>query len=271
MKMEGAKKYDEDKPRVDLLPFSALLKVAEVFGYGAEKYGDRNWELGMRWGRLLAASLRHLYAFAEGEDEDPESGLPHLAHAACDVLMLLHYSLYGIGRDDRRRRGDLRIGLDIDGVICDFVGGFRQISDVSVDWTSPDAFDAIPDEEIDRLPLSFWAELRPLVDRLTFTPACYVSGRHRRLRQVTERWLADHGFPRAPLALTGSQDKIAVIDALAPDIFVDDNPRVVMEINAKLDTIALLLDRPWNRVETVAPELRLAGLDELEKYLVDTR
>lgn len=63
--------------------------------------GERNWELGMAWGRLLAAALRHLSAWARGQDTDTESGLPHLAHAACCVLMLLALTRRRVGTDDR--------------------------------------------------------------------------------------------------------------------------------------------------------------------------
>jgi hypothetical protein len=63
--------------------------------------GERNWELGMSWGRLLAAAMRHLSAWALGQHSDPESGLPHLAHASCCVLMLLALTKRKVGTDDR--------------------------------------------------------------------------------------------------------------------------------------------------------------------------
>lgn len=97
---EGVK-LDSGKPRLDLLPFDALEDVGAVLHHGAAKYAPRNWELGLAWGRLLAAALRHLSAWARGQDTDAESGLPHLAHAACCVLMLLALTRRRIGTDDR--------------------------------------------------------------------------------------------------------------------------------------------------------------------------
>lgn len=97
---EGVK-FDEGKPRWDLLPFDALDEVAEVLRYGANKYAPRNWEKGMAWGRLLGAAMRHLAAWARGNYRDSESQLPHLAHAACCVLMLLALTMRGVGTDDR--------------------------------------------------------------------------------------------------------------------------------------------------------------------------
>ena len=100
MSDEG-RKDDAEKARWDLLPFDALDEVAIVLRYGAKKYAARNWEKGMAWGRLLAAALRHLAQWSLGHDIDDESGLPHLSHAACCVLMLLALVKRGDGTDDR--------------------------------------------------------------------------------------------------------------------------------------------------------------------------
>ncbi len=83
------KKYDNGKPRMDLLPMDALMEVAKVLTFGAVKYGDRNWELGLDHNRMRAAKMRHDAADAMGEEIDPESGLLHKAHEACDILMEL--------------------------------------------------------------------------------------------------------------------------------------------------------------------------------------
>lgn len=88
--MNGTK-YDDDKPRLNLLPFEALEEVALVLNFGAKKYGDWNWKGGFKYGRLSAAAMRHLFAWSTGEDKDPESGYSHLAHAACCVLFLLDF------------------------------------------------------------------------------------------------------------------------------------------------------------------------------------
>jgi hypothetical protein len=97
-----ATKHDDGKPRMDLLPFDAVLAVAKVLTFGANKYAARNWEKGLDWGRLHGAALRHLAAWGNGENTDAESGLSHLAHAACCCLMLLASELRGIGSDSRR-------------------------------------------------------------------------------------------------------------------------------------------------------------------------
>ncbi len=98
--MEGIK-FDSEKIRVDLLPPDALEEISKVLTYGAAKYGDRNWELGMDWNRPYGALLRHLWAWWKGEDYDPESGIHHLAHAGCNILFLLSYMKRGVGKDNR--------------------------------------------------------------------------------------------------------------------------------------------------------------------------
>ena len=100
--MKGIK-YDENKARLDLVPKEAMDALGAVLSYGSRKYGDRNWEKGMAWGRVYAACQRHLLAFWAGEDIDPESGLPHLAHALANISFLSTYQTRGIGEDTRPR------------------------------------------------------------------------------------------------------------------------------------------------------------------------
>lgn len=99
--MSEARKFDDDKPRWDLLPFDALEQIVLGLNHGARKYGDRNWESGFNWSRVFAALLRHVIAWYRGENNDPESGLSHLAHAGCNLLFLLAFTLRNGGTDDR--------------------------------------------------------------------------------------------------------------------------------------------------------------------------
>jgi len=98
---DAALKADTDKIPLDLLPFDALEEAAKVLQFGAIKYGAYNWRKGMRWTRLLAATLRHIFSWARGQDRDNETGLPHLAHAVVSLLFLLSYAREGLGKDDR--------------------------------------------------------------------------------------------------------------------------------------------------------------------------
>lgn len=98
--MTAAKK-DDGKPRMDLIPPEALMALGEVLGFGARKYADRNWEQGMDWGRFVGAAMRHFVAWQAGEDEDPESGMPHLWHVLTNIAFLTAFEVRGAGNDDR--------------------------------------------------------------------------------------------------------------------------------------------------------------------------
>jgi hypothetical protein len=86
-------KYDGGKPRMDLLLSgcpNALEQVSQILTFGAEKYAAHSWQtVPQGEDRYLAALLRHLTAHGKGEVNDPESGMSHLAHAACNALFIL--------------------------------------------------------------------------------------------------------------------------------------------------------------------------------------
>lgn len=82
-------KFDSEKPRMDLLDHYAVEQLAMVLTFGAKKYAAHNWRNGISKSRLIAAALRHLFAYLGGEDNDPESGLSHVAHAMCCCMFLL--------------------------------------------------------------------------------------------------------------------------------------------------------------------------------------
>jgi len=101
MSRPEARKDDQEKLQVDLVPPEAVEAMAAVLTDGAQRYGARNWEAGTRWGRFYAALQRHMLAWWAGEDTDPDSGRPHLWHALCCVAFLTTYEIRGVGEDDR--------------------------------------------------------------------------------------------------------------------------------------------------------------------------
>ena len=86
-----------------LLPVDGLEEVARVYEYGSRKYAAHNWRKGYPFSWSMDALLRHVWAFVRGQDNDPESGLRHLAHACFHCLSLLTYVKTGTGKDDRYR------------------------------------------------------------------------------------------------------------------------------------------------------------------------
>ncbi len=109
---ENGKKFDDGKPRMELIDRSAAEGLAAVLAFGARKYGENNWRGGIRYGRLSGALLRHLYAFLDGEDLDPETGLPHIDHVACNAMFLQWMSRNRKDMDDRYLSGGLNAEED---------------------------------------------------------------------------------------------------------------------------------------------------------------
>ena len=109
--MNDAKKEDEDKLRIDLIPAEAIFAIAEIMTYGVKKYEDRNWEKGMKWGRVFSALMRHMWAWWGAKtttktnflfgDLDIETEKSHLWHAACCIIFLISFEERNIGEDDR--------------------------------------------------------------------------------------------------------------------------------------------------------------------------
>ena len=98
-----AVKYDNEKPRMDLLDPVALEGLAKVLTFGAQKYAAHNWRKGIANSRLIAAMLRHLFAIMRGEDIDPESGIPHIDHLGCCWMFLSNNMKVRPEMDDRWR------------------------------------------------------------------------------------------------------------------------------------------------------------------------
>lgn len=83
-------KFDDDKDRWDLIPLGPIQQIVKVMTYGSSKYGDNQWQnLDNFNDRYFGACMRHLVAWRNGENSDPESGLSHLAHAACNLVFLM--------------------------------------------------------------------------------------------------------------------------------------------------------------------------------------
>lgn len=102
----GNKKPGQGKIPMGILPFNALTLVAEVMSEGRGEHGLNDWRENPKpWSEHFNAALRHLFAWLCGQNNDPESGLSHLAHLATRILFLLEYTVVGLGLDDRFKYG----------------------------------------------------------------------------------------------------------------------------------------------------------------------
>jgi len=94
--------------RYSFIPKAPLDLLARIYGYGDAKYGDaHNYRKGYEWSKNYDALQRHLTAWWDREDTDPESGLSHLGHAAWHVFALIVFS-----SDPKYKQFDDRYGDD---------------------------------------------------------------------------------------------------------------------------------------------------------------
>ena len=92
-------KHDAGKIQWALLPWRELKQVALVLTKGVKKYSADNWmHVPAAERRYFEAAMRHITARQLGEIKDPETKLPHLAHAVCCLLFWMWF-------DNTNRRG----------------------------------------------------------------------------------------------------------------------------------------------------------------------
>jgi len=91
------------KPPLHLIPPAA---ESVVMALGAKKYGAANWRsTNVKASVYVAAARRHLVQWFDGQDDDPESGVSHLAHARACLGILLDAMATGHLVDDRPPKG----------------------------------------------------------------------------------------------------------------------------------------------------------------------
>lgn len=87
----GFIKHDTGKRRLSLIEPLFIQTLGDVITFGAEKYAPNNWRLCEDTSRYKDALLRHIFAYLGGERFDPETGIEHLAHAACNLMFLQYF------------------------------------------------------------------------------------------------------------------------------------------------------------------------------------
>ena len=94
-------RYNTGKLKWSLVSWKALAPMVRVLMFGAEKYDDHNWKKGLKYTEVTESLQRHLNAFIEGENDDPESKLSHVGHILCNAMFLSYMSMYKKDMDDR--------------------------------------------------------------------------------------------------------------------------------------------------------------------------
>ena len=94
------------KAPLSLVPPALVIGASEGLAVGAEKYGPFNWrQYPVEVMTYVEAALRHLAAFADGEDCASDSGVHHLKHVVAGLAVLLDRIAMGIAVDNRPPKG----------------------------------------------------------------------------------------------------------------------------------------------------------------------
>jgi len=101
------------KPGIEGVPPAPLFMVGEVMRLGIRKYGLTNW----RHDPISAsvyynAAVRHLMSWWDGQNNDIESGQPHLAHAVACLMILMDARMTDDLNDDRPSAGQTAAYLE---------------------------------------------------------------------------------------------------------------------------------------------------------------
>jgi len=97
----NAERYNEGKIKWSLVSWKALEPMVKVLMFGANKYSANNWKKGLKYSEITESLQRHLNAFVEGENDDPESKLSHIGHILCNAMFLSYMYLFRKDMDDR--------------------------------------------------------------------------------------------------------------------------------------------------------------------------
>lgn len=94
-----------DKAPLHLVPASFKAYTAMALAEGAMKYGSWNWRAaGVRASVYVSALHRHIDKWFNGEEFDPETGVPHLANACACLAVLIDSKTQQNMTDDRPPR-----------------------------------------------------------------------------------------------------------------------------------------------------------------------
>lgn len=261
-------RFNKGKLRYDLLNPKAQEGLVRVITKGSEKYAERNWEKGMKWTTVLASMKRHIAAFEKGEDYDEETGELHIDHIQCNAHFLsAYYKIYPQG-DDRSHNylKNVRIALDIDEVICNFVG--RWCEKYRLETPTAWAFDTDINEKFEAMRSEgvldeFYLELDKLIaaEEIPFEPHCYITSRPVD-SLITSKWLSKHGFPAKPVyTVKLGETKVDIALREKIDIFVDDSFDNFKSLN-NAGVCCFLFDAPHNRRYNVGFK-RIKNLKEI--------
>lgn len=103
--MNPKDKFGVKKPSMSNVPATVLMELAVAMTEGAYKYGRHNYRAVPVYASIYYdACLRHMMAWYEGEDTDPDSGISHVTKAIASLTVLRDAMIQHCLVDDRPPR-----------------------------------------------------------------------------------------------------------------------------------------------------------------------
>jgi hypothetical protein len=298
--MDKAKRYNKGKNRLELIPVRPLKLIGDVYTRGAHKYsvyrdengyellgkdipiedahkyeliesGADNWRKGLSWTENIGSVKRHIAAYEDCQDYDPELLTLHLANAAWGLFSALEMYSTHPEFDDRQHRYLKRpkIGLDIDNVVADWTIAWGEKHGIdrqpaswrynykNKEWLTPSA-------ELDE----WYKTIPPAINpkEIPFEPHAYITARSVD-EQITKDWLQYHGFPTAPIfTVPFGASKVDIAKQAGIEWFIDDSYDNFVELN-RAGICTFLWDQSHNRRYEVGYKRVTSFKDFKERFL----
>jgi uncharacterized HAD superfamily protein len=279
------RRYNKGKLRYELISNVALEEIAKVYTVGAEKYtiyddsgniisdGSDNWRNGLYWMDCIASAKRHIEKFIKNVDIDEETKTLHLANACWNLMTIIDFYKSFPQGDDRPKRflKQPRIGLDIDGVLANFIGAwnkkYSEISALPNSWYADRKIKTRFDEMRNNGELDdFYLNIETLIksEDLPFEPHCYITSRPVS-KEITEQWLDKHNFPAKPVySIDVRLSKVDVAKQAQVEIFIDDSYENFVDLNNN-GIFTYLFTAPWN-IKYDVGHMRLNSLKNISLF-----
>ena len=189
----------------------------------------------------------------------------------------------------------MTLGLDIDGVVADFITPFLKLLEARSD-SGPIDPASITDPNFMQHPFltkeiifecmeaasydpEFWRAMTPLLssdqwqtlDRMSQAhEVVFITHRWVRdtydIHQITCDWLRWHGLNRPVVHFT-QEKKSLLIRKLGIELFVDDRHENCEDVASETDAVVLMPNRPYNQAFSHPKVRRIHAFDELWNHL----
>jgi uncharacterized HAD superfamily protein len=190
----------------------------------------------------------------------------------------------------------MTLGLDIDGVLADFITPFLKLLELRTGTGSIDPA-SITDPNFQQHPFltgeiifecmeaasydpDFWRAMSPLLSSDQWQMLDRISNEHDvvfithrwvrntyDINQITCDWLRRHGLTRRPVVHFTQEKKSALIRKLGIELFVDDRHENCEDVATETDAVVLMPLRPYNQAFSHPKVRRIHELDELWDHL----